>query len=193
MPLSRSSLNLVFAIVVVVLGSTAVVSIYQKTAVPEVRTPPAESGRLPANHPPLDVSGKIAALQQLSAREPQNAEYPVQIGNLYYDTGEYAKAAEFYQKSLGLRPNDPSVETDLASCYHYMGQDDKSLELLDRILGYSPGFSQAKFNKGVVLIEGKKDVQAGLAVWEELLRSDPGYSQRAELEQRIAHLKSSPR
>jgi len=64
---------------------------------------------------------------------------------------------------------------------------------LDNVLSYDPGFTQAKYNKGIVLIEGKKDVKGGISVWEDLLRSDPGYRQRAELEQRINQLKASLR
>jgi cytochrome c-type biogenesis protein CcmH/NrfG len=85
------------------------------------------------------------------------------------------------------------LETDLATCFHYLGQEDRALQILDNVLRYSPGFTQAKFNKGIVLIEGKKDVKNGVAVWEDLLRSDPNYSQREQLEQRIRQLKESAR
>jgi tetratricopeptide (TPR) repeat protein len=129
----------------------------------------------------------------VAAREPQNPEYPTQIGNLYYDAGEYGKAVDYYQRSLKIRPRDPNVETDLATCFHYLGQEDRALEVLDNVLRYNPGFTQAKFNKGIVLIEGKKDVKNGIAVWEDLLRSDPNYSQREQLQQRIRQLKETAR
>ena len=190
MALSKYSINLVFAAIVAVLGVTALTFIYLNSTQPDNRAQPAPAP-LPENQPPIDSTDRIAALQQMFAREPQNPEYPSQIANLYYDLGRYDKAADFYQKSLKLRPGDPSVETDLATCFHYLGQDDKSLETLDNVLRYSPGFAQAKFNKGIVLIEGKKDVSAGISVWEDLLRSDPGYPQRAELEKRINQLKAS--
>ncbi len=190
MALSKSSVNLLFAVVVAALGATAASYIYINSRQPGIQGKAAET-QLPENHPSLDTPGRIAALQQLSARDPKNPDYPAQIANLYYDAGQYAQAVEYYQQSLNVRPQDPNVETDLATCYHYLGQDDKSLELLNNVLSYNPGFTQAKFNKGIVLIEGKKDIKGGLAVWEDLLRSDPGYSQRAELEQRINQLKAS--
>jgi cytochrome c-type biogenesis protein CcmH/NrfG len=190
MALSRYSINLVFAIIVAAMGTTAATFIYLNSSQPDVQAQPAPA-QLPENRPPPDSTNRIAALQQVFAREPQNPEYPSQIANLYYDLGQYDKAADFYQKSLSLRPRDPSVETDLATCFHYLGQDDKSLETLDNVLRYSPGFAQAKYNKGIVLIEGKKDVSGGISVWEDLLRSDPGYPQRAELEKRINQLKGS--
>jgi tetratricopeptide (TPR) repeat protein len=127
----------------------------------------------------------------MSAGDPQNPEYLTQIANLYYDIGQYDKSVDFYQRSLVLRPQDPNVETDLAACFHYLGQDDKALETLDRVLKYSPGFAQAMFNKGIVLIGGKKDIEGGIRVWEDLLRDNPNYPQKAELEQRINRLKGA--
>jgi cytochrome c-type biogenesis protein CcmH/NrfG len=194
MALSKFSTNLIFAAMVAALGLTAVIFYFKSNRQQvQVQVQAADSSQLPEKHPPVDLAGRIAALQQMSAREPQNPDYPAQIGNLYYDSGQYAKAAEFYQQSLNIHPRDPNVETDLATCFHYMGQDDRSLKLLDNVLEYNPSFTQAKLNKGIVLIEGKKDVKGGISVWEDLLRSDPGYAQRAELEQKILQLKASIR
>ena len=193
MALSRFSVNLVFALVVAVLGSTAGVFIYFNSGMPDIRTQTAEDSRTQGKNLPAETANRIAALQQMSAGDPKNPDYPAEIANTYYDLGQYGKAAEYYQHSLGIRPHDPSVETDLATCFHYLGQDDKSLEILNDVLSYAAGFSQAKYNKGIVLIEGKKDVKGAISVWEDLLRSDPGYRQRAELEQRIDQLKASIR
>ena len=191
MALSRSSVNLVFTLIVAALGSTAGVFIYLNSGAPDVRPKALEDSRPPEKPAPAEAASRIAALQQMSAGDPENPEYPAQIANIYYDLGQYGKAAGYYQQSLGIHPRDPNVETDLATCLHYLGQDDKSLEILDNVLSYDPSFTQAKYNKGIVLIEGKKDVKGGISVWEDLLRSDPGYPQRAELEQRINQLKAS--
>lgn len=193
MAISRFSVNLIFGTMVAALGITAGTAIYVNSKQPEIQERQASDTQLPDKHPPVDSADRIAALEQLIAREPQNAEYPAQTANLYYDLGQYDKAADYYQRSLRIRPRDPNVETDLATCFHYLGQDDKALEMLDSVLSYNPRFVQAKFNKGIVLIEGKKDIKGGIAVWEDLLRSEPAYSQKAELEHRIQQLKASIR
>jgi len=126
----------------------------------------------------------------LAGKNPQNPYYPTQIGNTYYDIGQYGKAAVYYERSLAIHPQDPNVETDLANCYHYLGQHDKALETLDKVLKYNPGFSQAIFNKGRVLIDGKKNTKEGIAAWEELLRADPNSPHKAEIEQEINQLKA---
>jgi len=127
----------------------------------------------------------------MSRSDPQNADYKVQMGNAYYDLGQYQKAIDAYQQSLAIRPQDPDVETDMGTCYHFIGQPDKALELFDHVLQYRPDFPQALFNKGIVLVEDKKDIRGGIAVWEELLRTNPSFPQKAQIEQRIRQLQST--
>lgn len=190
MTLKSLGTHIAFGALTATLGLVAGMTLYRNADRPETKA--VAGGELPHNHPATDdASGRIETLRQMVAQSPENAEYRTQLGNIYYDIGDYQKAAEQYQQSLRLRPRNPSVETDLATCLHYMGQNDKSLEILDKVLEYSPGFDQAMINKGIVLSEGKKDVRGGIAVWEEFLRIRPEYRQRAELERRISTLKSS--
>jgi tetratricopeptide (TPR) repeat protein len=182
---NRSIANLVFACVIALLAATAGASIYFNSKQPAPTRETAGNQR----QEPADVAPKAADLERLAGQNPQDPGYPAQIGNLYYDSGQYDKAIDFYQRSLNLHPQDPSVETDLATCYHYLGQEDKALEILNKVLKYSPGFSQAMFNKGIVLIYGKKRSGDGIAVWEDLLRSDPNFSHKAEMEEAIRKLR----
>ena len=193
MALSKFGVNVVLACLVVALALTSITFIYINSSKPQVRpaaSAPQSENALPENHPPIDTINTLAALEKMGAADPQNPEIQTQVANLYYDLGQYGKAVGFYQKSLDLRPHDPGVETDLAVCFHYLGQDDKALETLDKVLAYSPGFSQAMYNKGVVLVGAKKDLKGGLKLWEDLLKLHPDYPQRAELEQRINQLKN---
>ena len=196
MAFNKFGVNIAFACIVLALAVTAATSFYINSKQPAAQTGAMEapaSGTMPADHPKIDISKQVAELSERFARDPQNPEYPAQIANLYYDTGQYETAADYYQRSLKLRPGDPNIETDLAVCFHYTGQDDKALETLDSVLSYSPSFSQALFNKGIILIHAKSDTKEGIRVWEELLRKDPDFARKAELEQKINKLKESIR
>ena len=171
MTFSKSVMNLIFGTAVAVLALTASFFLFSGADHPATREqPPAAETQVPENHPPVDATGRIAALEQLMAREPQNPDYPTQIGNLYYDLANYGKAAEYYQRSLNLRPKVAGVETDLATCLHYLGQDDKSLEILDNVLEYNPGFSQDRFEEEMaenelrrrMMMESARDLEVDL-------------------------------
>jgi tetratricopeptide (TPR) repeat protein len=196
MALGKSGVNFAFACIVIALALTAAASLYVNSGRPAIQpsaTGSSPGNQLPENHPDIDISQKITALNQMIAGDPKNPQHQTQIANLYYDIGQYETAADHYRQSLNLRPEDPNVETDLAVCLHYLGQDDNALQTLDKVLAYSPGFSQALYNKGTILISGKKDVKAGISAWEELLRTNPDFPQKAELEQKIYQLKGSIR
>jgi len=189
MPLNKFRINLIFALIVLALGITAVSSALIRSN--HLTAPSSSQNQMPKTHPPIDFSKELADLEQLSAKEPQNADYQTRIGNIYYDMRQYDKAVIYYQKSLALQPRNPNIETDLAACFHYLGQDDRALDILNKVLGYRPAFPEAMFNKGIVLISGKKDVKGGISVWEDLLRSNPDYPRKAEIQQSIDQLKAS--
>ncbi len=189
-------MNLVFGSAVALLAVTALVGMWANRNLPAVADAPApafDGNTLPENHPPVDAATRISAAEQLSRSNPGNARYKAELGNAYYDAGQYEKAAEAYRASLDLQPDNPSVETDLATCYHYLGRHDQALDLFDKVLKQHPGFTQALFNKGVVLQAGKRDLPGAIAAWEEVLRTDPGFARQADLERKIGELKSGMR
>jgi tetratricopeptide (TPR) repeat protein len=191
------AINLVFGSTVAVLAGCVLGFLYYSgsrkpvIAPPSAAALPADHPALPENHPPIESARELMTLEQLSRSDPQNPDYKIRIGNLYYDMGQYRRAAEAYQASLTLRPEDPSVETDLATCLHQLGEHDKALATLEHVLRYRPNFRQALLNKGVVLYAGKNDRRGAIAAWEELLRVDPNLPQRAELQARIDELKAA--
>ncbi len=193
---TKSRVNIAFACIVAVLAMIVVREIYINQGSPAHKPAAAQKSagvQLPENHPSMEAVERLMALEQKIAQDPQNADYITQIANLYYDLGQFEKAADFYQQSLKIRPEDPGIETDLATCLRNLGKTDKALEILEKILQYRPDFPQAMFNAGIILAYDKNDMQGALRIWEDLLRVDPAFSQEAELEKRINQLRSSSR
>jgi tetratricopeptide (TPR) repeat protein len=190
------NLNLVFGTAMALLAGCIGAFFYTTSGQPSVGPAAARSaagGRanLPENHPSIESGQELMVLEEMSRKAPDNADYKTRIGNIYSDMGQYRKAIDAYSASLAIRPNEASVETDMATCFHQLGQHDKALEILEKVLRYQPNFTQALLNKGVVLYAGKNDRRGAIAVWEELLRTNPNLPQRSELEARINQLKSS--
>jgi tetratricopeptide (TPR) repeat protein len=188
-------INWVFGGVVGALALLAVTSMIVNEGRPPILEPagPNRAGgaALPENHPPVEALNRAELLLQKVQQDPRNADLRVQLGNAYYDAGLYQEAARAYEDGMAIKSQGPGVETDLATCYHFLGQDDKALQALNRVLQEHPGFAQALFNKGVILQTARNDAAGAVAAWQELLRSNPDYPRRAELEQKIAQLQSA--
>ncbi|MEJ2110817.1 MAG: tetratricopeptide repeat protein [Acidobacteriota bacterium] len=195
MEMNRKLWNIIFAVIsigLLVVAALAVIKTEKPIMHSSAQNAPTKTA-IPEPQPPLENSQVPAELIRKSAENPEDAGIQAQIGNQYYDQENYAKAADFYQKSLDLSPQNPPVETDLATCLYNLGRYDEALEHLDHVLEYAPGFSQALYNKGIVLIHGKGDVDGGIQVWEQLLLTDMEPARREELQRNIQQLKSSAR
>ncbi len=68
--------------------------------------------------------------------------YVNEAGNSYY-SGDYAKAAEYYERALESNPSDYGMLMLLAQCYTYLDQADKAIEVYNRIISYYPGGDEA--------------------------------------------------
>jgi cytochrome c-type biogenesis protein CcmH/NrfG len=115
----------------------------------------------------------ILSLEQEVAINPTNVEAWTQLGHVYFDTKNFAKAIRAYEKSLELSPNNPNVLTDLGIMYRRNGQPEKAIAAFDRAIAIAPSHEQAHFNKGIVLRYDMNDREGAVKVWEDLLRINP--------------------
>lgn len=114
-----------------------------------------------------------AALIQATQTTPDNINAWTQLGHFYFDSAQYTKAIEAYEKSLALDDQRPDVWTDLGVMYRRSNNPDQAIVSFDRALKLNQNHEVARFNKGVVLMHDKKDTQAALGEWERLLQINP--------------------
>lgn len=115
----------------------------------------------------------ILSLEQEVAVNPTNVDAWTQLGNVYFDTQNFAKAIRAYEKSLELSPNNPNVLTDLGVMYRRTGQPEKAVDAFERAMAIAPNHEQSRFNKGIVLRYDMNDTEGAVKAWEELLRVNP--------------------
>jgi len=137
-----------------------------------------------------------AALEQASAplleavkNNPNDYDSLVKLGNLFYDAQQFPNSIQYYERALKIHPENPDVRTDMGTAYWYAGNADKALAAMEASLQYRPGHPQTLFNLGWVRWQGKADPKGAIAAWEQLLRSNPDYPQRHQVEQYIAKAK----
>lgn len=116
---------------------------------------------------------QILALEQEVATNPTNVNAWIQLGNVYFDTDNYAKSIRAYEKSLELSPNNANVLTDLGVMYRRNGQPEKAVASFDKAIAIAPGLEQARLNKGIVLLYDLHDKEGAIQTWEGLLKINP--------------------
>ena len=132
-----------------------------------------------------------ASLKAAAARDPKDATTLARLGNLYYDNGKFREAIDWYGRVLDINPNDVNVRTDRGTSYWNLGEADSAIAEFNRSLQSNPTHAQTLYNLGVVYLHGKNNPAQARRAWEKLLASNPGYPDRAKLEQEMAQLGST--
>ncbi len=129
---------------------------------------------------------QVQAYRDILKRDPRNLQAAVQLGNMLYDGGRYADAIPAYQQAFALDPRNVNVSTDLGTSYWYAGRPEEALAQYEKSLAIDPSHGQTLFNMGVVRRDGKQDPNGAIEAWERLLKTNPGYPDKAKVEQMIA-------
>ena len=119
-------------------------------------------------------------------KDPSDFESTVKLGNLYYDAQQYPEAIKYYEAALKLHPENPDVRTDLGTSYWYTGDADHAIAEFQKSLKYRPDHPGTLFNLGVVRWQGKMDPAGAVTAWKELLRKNPAYPEKKQVEDLIA-------
>ena len=120
---------------------------------------------------------------------PKDFETLRQLGNLYYDGQAFPQAIEYYNKALTIDPKNPDVLTDVGTAYWYSGDADKALAEFGKSLAVRPNHPGTMFNEGIVMWQGKKDPKGAVLVWEQLLKTNPNYEQKEQVQMLIERAK----
>jgi cytochrome c-type biogenesis protein CcmH/NrfG len=105
--------------------------------------------------------------------DPKNADLLIQVGNVYFSTHQFKEAAEYYGKSLDVKPKNVQIRTQMASCLYYTGDVDGSLQQLTQATVDDPKDANSLFNLGMIRWQAKKDSKGALAAWAQLLKTNP--------------------
>ena len=135
------------------------------------------------------LAQNAAPLLEAVNKDPKDFDSLVKLGNVYYDGQQYKSAIQYYEKALAIHPENPDVRSDMGTAYWYTGNADKAISEMETSLKYRDGHPQSLFNLGWVRWQGKGDAKGAVEAWEKLLKSNPTYPQKEQVEQYIAKAK----
>jgi tetratricopeptide (TPR) repeat protein len=101
------------------------------------------------------------------------AELHQNLGYLYAQKKDWAKAEASYLKALELKPGDSAIISGLAEVYEESGQKEKALALVSKAAEANPKDAVVNFNRGVYLLNAGQAPEA-VQAFEAALAADPG-------------------
>ena len=128
---------------------------------------------------PQEVASKVDALKETVKKDPKNLSAWMELGNLYFDSGQAKEAVAAYNQCLAIKPDNADVMTDLGIMYRKLGDVDKALTEFRKAAQLDPKPINSRYTIGIVLLHDKQDIKGAIAAWEDYLKVDPK-SERAE-------------
>ncbi len=163
----------ILSLVVGFIGGT-VYSTVKLGSSPVQVTSPGNANQADVNQDQSDeISSKILSLEQYLKSNPKDAKAWAQLGNMFFDSDQYAHSIDAYQKSLAITPDQIGVITDLGVMYRRNKQPRKAIEAFDKAILIDPTFETSRFNKGIVLLHDLNDAEGGIRAWEEIVKMNP--------------------
>ena len=93
------------------------------------------------------------------------------LGMVYFDAHDYARAAEVLQRGLELNPNMPGAKAMLGMTYFQLGKDEKAKPLLEAALRANPKDDQVEMVLVKVLLNEQKPQEAASKLNDFLARN----------------------
>jgi tetratricopeptide (TPR) repeat protein len=140
----------------------------------------------------IEVSSKIQSLKEAVKKDPKNLSAWVELGNLYFDSGQPKEAIDAYRQYLAIKPDNSDVRTDLGIMYRALGEFDRAIEEFTRAAQSDPKHVNSRYNIGIVLLHDKGDIKGAIKAWEDYLKVDPNSERAQRIRTQIEKMKTMP-
>ncbi len=141
---------------------------------------------------PAVLQQNESRLKSALASNPNDAKVLIQLGNLYYDSGRFRDAVDYYGRALDLDPRNVDVRTDRGTGYWNLNQADAAIAEFQKALEVDPSHAQTLYNMGVVYLSGKNNPAEARKAWEKLLATNPNYPDKAKVQEQLNSLGATP-
>ena len=122
---------------------------------------------------PIADTSSISFFEQRVREHPHDVAARLDLAHRYLDAGLFGDAYRQYVAALSLDPNDVEALANLGILLHLSGKPDRGLRFERRALRIDPGYPQALFYEGVILLKGLDRPAAAVAPLRAYLRASP--------------------
>lgn len=152
-------------------------------------SPPPQAMQQPAAPPPpqqlslymvpLDQTGfsmeTIQANKKKIETEPNNIQALVSLGDANFMIQRFEKSLDYYEQALKADPKNIHARLSLSNCYIFMQKPEEAVKQLDRLLAIHKDYPEALFNKGLILLQSKRDPVGAKQIWTQLVGKHPDH------------------
>jgi tetratricopeptide (TPR) repeat protein len=130
-------------------------------------------------------------LKEALAKDPENLNALISLGNMMMDSSRFSEAVDAYQKALDIDPKNADVRVDMGTCYKNMGKPDFAVKEYRRALEMNPQHLHALKNLGIVYAYDLHDNKEAVKAFEKALAAAPNDPDAERLKQEIQKLKAA--
>lgn len=167
-------------VVATLIGGTVlavVISTLARGAAPVSEAPPAPAG---SNGAPL------AFFEQRVEEHPDDLAARLDLAHRYLDAGMIEESLAEYAVALELDPDDAEAHAHVGIILYLSERPREALDSVDRALTTDPGYPEALFFRGVILLRGLDRPEPAIAAFERYLDAAPFGAERGSAEELIA-------
>jgi tetratricopeptide (TPR) repeat protein len=132
-------------------------------------------------------SQAIEAYDRCVDVDPRNADALLNCGTLYYEDGDFEKAADYFGRALAVQQDSPLAHFNLGSVLEEMGKLDEARRHLRQAVLLDPNYSDAHYNLAFVC-EKLHAFSEAHEHWRAYIQLDPVGPWSAYARQRLAAL-----
>jgi len=145
-------------------------------------------GGMPGGAMPADMMKIVQSYRAALAKNPNDIEAHIGLGNLDFDSSQWDKAIEHYNTALSLDPKNPDVRVDRAIAYHNLGQDEQAFAEMRAVTKSHPTHKNAWLNLGVVS-SGMGNRKTAIEAYERFLALEPNGERSDGVRRDLAEMK----
>jgi cytochrome c-type biogenesis protein CcmH/NrfG len=139
--------------------------------------------------PSISSGNEIALVRDIVAKEPDNLNAWIKLGNMAMDAKRFDEAINAYSNALRLDPSNVNVRVDLGTCYRRSGDAIKANEVYEKAIEMQPDHLHAHRNRGVVLAFDLHRYAEAAKEFETYLKLSPNAQDKQQIRDIINELK----
>jgi cytochrome c-type biogenesis protein CcmH/NrfG len=148
----------------------AIVAVYQFGATPAVTGTQSS----PAPTPALDEA-RVAELMGRIQQDPNDADALLELGDAFFQAGDYAAAQTWLDKLVALQPNNVRARLALGAAQFNLGDQDAAEVQWREVLTLDTENVEARYDLGFLYLnETPPDYDGVEREWSEVVRLAPG-------------------